>query len=67
MLGAKNTNDNNFDASPNQLQNGALLPEVSVDQFGATMAKWFGLSNTQLLDVFPNLGQFSNTDLGFMV
>ncbi len=67
VLGAKNANDNNFDASPNQLQNGALLPEVSVDQFGATMAKWFGLSNTQLLDVFPNLGQFSTTDLGFMV
>ncbi len=69
VLGAKNANNNSFDSSPNQLQNGALLPETSVDQLGATMGRWFGLSDTQLLDVFPNLGQFdvSKRNLGFMV
>ena len=39
---------------------------TAVDQLGATLGKWFGLSDTQLLDVFPNLQNFSLRDLGFM-
>ena len=66
VLGAKNANNNNFDSSPNQIGNGALLPETSVDQLGATLGRWFGLSDGQLLDVFPNLANFSRRDLGFM-
>jgi uncharacterized protein (DUF1501 family) len=66
VYGAKNTNNNNFDSSPDQLGNGSLLPTTSVDQLGATLGKWFGLSDMQLLDVFPNLANFSNRDLGFM-
>jgi uncharacterized protein (DUF1501 family) len=68
VLGTKNANDNKFDSSPDQLQNGALLPTTSVDQLGATLGRWFGLSDAQLLDVMPNLGRFdaSARDLGFM-
>ncbi len=66
VLGAKNANDNNFDSSPNQLQNGVMLPEVSVDQFGATLARWFGVGDGSLGGVFPNLGRFASTNLGFM-
>lgn len=43
------------------------IPTVSVDEFSATLAKWYGLDNTQLADVFPNLGRFSTPDLGFFV
>lgn len=46
--------------------NGALLPTTSVDQYGATLASWFGLSATQIADVFPNIGNFSTRNLGFM-
>ena len=45
---------------------GALLPTTSVDQYGATLAKWFGVADSQLADVFPNIGNFSQRDLGFM-
>lgn len=45
---------------------GGLLPAISVDQYGATLGKWFGLSDSQLADVFPNLANFSNRNLGFM-
>ncbi|RJF98159.1 DUF1501 domain-containing protein [Noviherbaspirillum saxi] len=45
---------------------GSLLPAISVDQYGGTMAKWFGLSDTQIADVFPNIVNFPNRDLGFM-
>ncbi|MBA4176982.1 MAG: hypothetical protein C0505_10555 [Leptothrix sp. (in: Bacteria)] len=66
-LGAKNANNNNFDSSPDQLGNGALLPEVSVDQLGATLGRWLGVSDSALADIFPNLAQFdaARRDLGF--
>jgi len=69
VLGAKNANNNNFDSSPDQLGNGAMLPEVSVDQLGATLGRWFGVSDSGLLDIFPNLAQFdlAKRNLGFMV
>ncbi|MDB6002438.1 MAG: hypothetical protein JWP52_4137 [Rhizobacter sp.] len=55
-------------SSPDQIHNGAMLPRTSVEQLGATLGKWFGLSGTQLLDVFPNLANFDagTHDLGFM-
>jgi uncharacterized protein (DUF1501 family) len=67
-LGTKNANNNNFDSSPDQLGNGALLPETSVDQFAATMGRWFGLTDSQLLEIFPALAQFDagRRNLGFM-
>jgi uncharacterized protein (DUF1501 family) len=52
--------------SPDQIGNGSLLPSSSVDQLGATLGRWFGLSDTQLLDVFPRLANFTQRDLGFM-
>jgi uncharacterized protein (DUF1501 family) len=45
---------------------GSLLPQFSVDQYGGTLAKWFGLSTTEIADIFPNIANFSNRDLGFM-
>jgi len=67
-LATKNSNNNNFDGSPDQLGNGALLPTTSVDQLGATLGRWFGLNDTQLADIFPNLANFdpSARNLGFM-
>jgi len=67
-LSVKNTSNNTF-ASPDQLGNGSLLPEISVDQLGATLAAWLGLTATQIADVFPNLLQFdpARRNLGFML
>lgn len=59
VLGRKNRRDNLFDASPDQIHNGILLPKVSVDQYGAALGQWFGLSAGQLADIFPNLVNFS--------
>jgi uncharacterized protein (DUF1501 family) len=66
VLGVKNGADNGFDSSPNQLNNGALLPELAIEQYGATLARWFGASASQLADIFPNLANFDSGNLGFM-
>lgn len=45
---------------------GSLLPTTSVDQYGATLATWFGVPAAQLASVFPNIGNFTTKNLGFM-
>ncbi len=47
-------------------RNGSWLPTISVDQIGATLGKWFGVSAVDLNLIFPNLQYFPTTDLGFM-
>lgn len=66
VLGMRNANSNAFDSSPDQVGNGTLIPGTSVEQIGATLARWFGLSENETLMVFPGLRNFSERNLGFM-
>jgi uncharacterized protein (DUF1501 family) len=45
---------------------GAMIPSTALDQFGATLAKWFGVPDAALGAVFPNLSKFSAPVLGFV-
>jgi len=45
---------------------GRWIPAVSVDEYGATLARWFGVAASDLSLVFPNLGRFAQPDLGFL-
>lgn len=45
---------------------GRWIPTTSVDEYSATLAKWFGVSDSQMDAVFPNLSRFDNRDLGFL-
>lgn len=46
---------------------GRFIPKYSVDQYAATLAKWMGMTDSDMLDIFPNLHRFNDKDLGFMV
>lgn len=52
---------------PDDLGNaGRWIPTTSLEQYGATLARWFGIPDGDLPYVFPNIGAFANTNLGFM-
>ena len=51
---------------PDDVGQGRLLPSMAVDQFGATLANWFGVSATDAVSVLPNIGNYSLRDIGFM-
>jgi uncharacterized protein (DUF1501 family) len=51
----------------NDVGAGRLIPTTSVDQYAATLARWFGLSDGQVRQVFPNFANFGSSPyLGFM-
>jgi uncharacterized protein (DUF1501 family) len=51
----------------NDMGAGRLIPTTSVEQYAGTLARWFGLSDSQVKEVFPNFVNFgSNPYLGFM-
>ena len=54
---------------------GRLLPTTSVDQYAGTLAKWFGVADTEMNGILPNLRHFGAaagradypSNMGFMV
>jgi uncharacterized protein (DUF1501 family) len=51
---------------PNDAGDGRWIPTTSVDEYSATLARWFGVASSDLPLVLPNLGRFAAPDLGFM-
>jgi uncharacterized protein (DUF1501 family) len=49
-----------------QVGQGRLLPSTSIDQYAATLARWFGVPEGEIATVLPNIGNFDRTPLGFV-
>ncbi len=51
---------------PDDVGGGRMIPSVSSDQYAATIARWFGVNDTNLPLVAPSIGNFAQRDLGFL-
>ena len=62
------TNYASFNASVDDYADarGVMLPGVSLAQYGATLARWFGAADADLDGIFPTLTNFGTRDLGFV-
>ena len=45
---------------------GRWITTTSIDQYGATLAQWYGLPANLLTTIFPNLSKFPTQNLGFL-
>jgi uncharacterized protein (DUF1501 family) len=54
--------------STDQVDDGSLLPALSVEQYAGTLGTWLGLSSTDLKAVMPNIGNWPQSawNLGFL-
>lgn len=43
-----------------------MVPTTSVDQYAATLGRWFGVADGDLHTIFPNLMNYSTPYLGFI-
>ena len=54
-----------------EIGSGVLIPQLSTDEYFTEVAKWFGVSPTDLSMIFPNIGEFydvfdSEFPIGFL-
>ena len=52
---------------PDDVRRGRLIPGVSADQYAATLARWIGVPDADLVHVAPHLDNFARRDLGFLI
>lgn len=53
---------------PDDVGQGRLLPALAVDQYGATLASWFGVAAGSMATALPNIGNYnpSTWNVGFL-
>jgi uncharacterized protein (DUF1501 family) len=52
---------------PDDTDRGRWIPSMSVDEYSATLATWFGVSDADMPLVLPNIGHFAARNVGFMM
>jgi uncharacterized protein (DUF1501 family) len=51
---------------PDDTGTGRWIPTTATDQYFATLASWFGVDSGNIATIFPNVGRFTTSNLGFM-
>jgi uncharacterized protein (DUF1501 family) len=73
MGGAVNGGDIYGEVPPSVLGNerdagqGRLIPTISVEEYAASLGRWFGLSTEELRAALPNLTHFNDTTLSSLL
>lgn len=52
--------------SDDDVGDGRMIPTTSSEEYGAKLASWFGLSASEVADVFPTLSRFDQNNLDFL-
>lgn len=52
--------------SKDDVGDGRMLPTTSCEEYGAQLARWFGLSDSEITQVFPTLNRFNQDNLAFL-
>jgi uncharacterized protein (DUF1501 family) len=52
---------------PDDVGGGRIIPTTSADQYAATLSQWFGIPDADLGTVAPNIDNFVQRDLGFLL
>jgi uncharacterized protein (DUF1501 family) len=52
--------------SDDQVGQGRLLPSTAIDQYAATLARWFGVPDSEMATILPNIGNFDGRYLDFV-
>jgi len=47
---------------PKRINRGRFIPGLSTDEYFAEIARWFGVPNSELSMLFPNIGEFYDTN-----
>lgn len=49
--------------SNDDIGEGRIIPTTAVDQYAASLAGWYGLTGSQIVETFPNLANFNDKSL----
>jgi uncharacterized protein (DUF1501 family) len=52
--------------SKDDIADGRMIPTTSSEEYGAQLAKWFGLSDSEIAQVFPTLSRFDQSNIDFL-
>ncbi|WP_163920816.1 DUF1501 domain-containing protein [Photobacterium sp. Alg240-V54] len=52
--------------SQHNYNNGRIIPTIAADQVNASLCRWLGLSEAQILSIFPNLNNFDSPYIEFI-
>lgn len=52
---------------PDDVGGGRIIPTISADQYAASLSRWFGIPDAYLANIAPNIGNFVQRDLGFLL
>lgn len=52
--------------SNDDLGDGRMIPTTSSEEYGAQLAKWFGLNDSEVAQIFPTLTRFNQHNLNFL-
>jgi uncharacterized protein (DUF1501 family) len=53
-------------SGPDDTTGGRWIPTTATEQFAATLARWFGLNESEIALAFPTLNRFSSGNLAFV-